>query len=53
MRGLGDEDLHKGFCMDESEMFKYVYVVIGQKLSNATQLVQILSEANAIEYSIP
>jgi len=29
-----------------------VYVAIGQKRSTVAQLVQILSEANALEYSI-
>jgi len=29
-----------------------VYVAIGQKRSTVVQLVQILSEANALEYSI-
>nr|YP_010932249.1 ATPase subunit 1 [Hedyosmum orientale]WKT05480.1 ATPase subunit 1 [Hedyosmum orientale] len=37
----------------ESEKYIYcVYVAIGQKRSTVAQLVQILSEANALEYSI-
>ncbi|QHO24149.1 ATP synthase subunit alpha [Arachis hypogaea] len=36
----------------ESETLYCVYVAIGQKRSTVAQLVQILSEANAIEYSI-
>ncbi|KAL1105209.1 hypothetical protein V6Z11_D04G118000 [Gossypium hirsutum] len=35
-----------------SETLYCVYVVIGQKCSTVAQLVQILSEANALEYSI-
>ncbi|XP_037482254.1 ATP synthase subunit alpha, mitochondrial-like [Triticum dicoccoides] len=37
---------------NESETLYCVYVVIGQKRSTVAQLVQILSEANALEYSI-
>ncbi|KAK7232562.1 hypothetical protein RIF29_46995 [Crotalaria pallida] len=36
----------------ESETLYCVYVAIGQKRSTVAQLVQILSEANALEYSI-
>nr|YP_009974700.1 hypothetical protein JAA21_mgp01 [Helianthus grosseserratus]QNJ33661.1 hypothetical protein [Helianthus grosseserratus] len=36
----------------ESETLYCVYVAIGQKRSTVAQLVQILSEANAMEYSI-
>ncbi|GAB2288724.1 ATP synthase alpha chain mitochondrial precursor [Dionaea muscipula] len=36
----------------ESETLYCVYVAIGQKCSTVAQLVQILSEANALEYSI-
>ncbi|PPR86447.1 hypothetical protein GOBAR_AA34231 [Gossypium barbadense] len=36
----------------ESETLYCVYVAIGQKRSTMAQLVQILSEANALEYSI-
>ncbi|GKA43784.1 ATPase subunit 1, partial [Tanacetum coccineum] len=36
----------------ESEILYCVYVAIGQKRSTVAQLVQILSEANAMEYSI-
>jgi F-type H+-transporting ATPase subunit alpha len=36
----------------ESEKLYCVYVAIGQKRSTVAQLVQILSEANALEYSI-
>ncbi|KZV25660.1 ATPase subunit 1 [Dorcoceras hygrometricum] len=36
----------------ESEILYCVYVAIGQKRSTVAQLVQILSEANALEYSI-
>ncbi|KAI5654618.1 hypothetical protein M9H77_31805 [Catharanthus roseus] len=36
----------------ESEILYCVYVVIGQKSSTVAQLVQIISEANALEYSI-
>ncbi|CAH1433865.1 unnamed protein product [Lactuca virosa] len=36
----------------ESETLYCVYVVIGQKHSTVAQLAQILSEANAMEYSI-
>ncbi|KAB2034581.1 hypothetical protein ES319_D04G095300v1, partial [Gossypium barbadense] len=36
----------------ESETLYCVYVAIGQKRSTVEQLVQILSEANALEYSI-
>ncbi|KAH7856236.1 hypothetical protein Vadar_034263 [Vaccinium darrowii] len=36
----------------ESETLHCVYVAIGQKRSTVAQLVQILSEANALEYSI-
>ncbi|XBI55070.1 hypothetical protein VPH35_036964 [Triticum aestivum] len=37
---------------NESETLYCVYVAIGQKRSTVAQLVQILSEANALEYSI-
>ncbi|XBH78685.1 hypothetical protein VPH35_104851 [Triticum aestivum] len=37
---------------NESETLYCVYVAIGQKRSSVAQLVQILSEANALEYSI-
>ncbi|KAF7067627.1 hypothetical protein CFC21_073490 [Triticum aestivum] len=37
---------------NESETLYCVYVAIGQKRSTKAQLVQILSEANALEYSI-
>nr|UJP68045.1 ATPase subunit 1 [Evolvulus alsinoides] len=37
---------------EESETLYCVYVAIGQKRSTVAQLVQILSEANALEYSI-
>ncbi|TKV95087.1 hypothetical protein SEVIR_9G337732v4 [Setaria viridis] len=37
---------------NESETLYCVYVAIGQKCSTVAQLVQILSEANAFEYSI-
>ncbi|KAM3272147.1 hypothetical protein ACQJBY_042383 [Aegilops geniculata] len=37
---------------NESETLYCVYVAIGQKRSTVAQLVQILSEANAFEYSI-
>ena len=36
----------------KSEILYYVYVVLGQKLSTVAKLVQILLEANALEYSI-
>ena len=36
----------------ESETLYCVYVAVGQKRSTVAQLVQILSEANALEYSI-
>ncbi|KAL0284175.1 UNVERIFIED_CONTAM: ATP synthase subunit alpha, mitochondrial, partial [Sesamum angustifolium] len=36
----------------DSETLYCVYVAIGQKRSTVAQLVQILSEANALEYSI-
>ncbi|KAL0391431.1 UNVERIFIED_CONTAM: ATP synthase subunit alpha, mitochondrial [Sesamum latifolium] len=36
----------------ESDTLYCVYVAIGQKRSTVAQLVQILSEANALEYSI-
>ncbi|KAJ4733470.1 ATP synthase subunit alpha [Rhynchospora pubera] len=36
----------------ENEKLYCVYVAIGQKRSTVAQLVQILSEANALEYSI-
>lgn len=36
----------------ESETLYCVYVAIGQKRSTVAQLVQILSEGNALEYSI-
>nr|ULQ69389.1 ATP synthase subunit 1 [Gahnia tristis] len=36
----------------ENETLYCVYVAIGQKRSTVAQLVQILSEANAVEYSI-
>ncbi|OIW01681.1 hypothetical protein TanjilG_19789 [Lupinus angustifolius] len=36
----------------ESEILYRVYVVIGQKRSTVAQLVQIVSEANTLEYSI-
>ncbi|KAL8154941.1 hypothetical protein AgCh_000345 [Apium graveolens] len=36
----------------ESETLHCVYVAIGQKCSTMAQLVQILSEVNALEYSI-
>ncbi|KAJ8427177.1 hypothetical protein Cgig2_025739 [Carnegiea gigantea] len=36
----------------ESETLYCVYVAVGQKRSTVAQLVQILSEANAMEYSI-
>nr|UPI48994.1 ATPase subunit 1 [Balanophora laxiflora] len=36
----------------ESEILYCVYVAIGQKRSTVAQLVQILSEANALKYSI-
>ncbi|YP_009477621.1 ATPase subunit 1 (mitochondrion) [Nymphaea colorata] len=38
--------------ISESETLYCVYVAIGQKRSTVAQLVQILSEANALEYSI-
>nr|GEV46427.1 ATPase subunit 1, mitochondrial [Tanacetum cinerariifolium] len=38
--------------ISECEIFYCVYVAIGQKRSTVAQLVQILSEANAMEYSI-
>jgi F-type H+-transporting ATPase subunit alpha len=37
---------------NESETLYCVYVVIGQKRSTVAQLVQILSEAIALQYSI-
>ncbi|KAL6590178.1 hypothetical protein ACP70R_050164 [Stipagrostis hirtigluma subsp. patula] len=37
---------------NESDTLYCVYVAIGQKRSTVAQLVQILSEANALEYSI-
>ena len=37
---------------NESETLYCVYVAIGQKRSTVAQLVQILSEANALEYSM-
>ncbi|CAH1422059.1 unnamed protein product [Lactuca virosa] len=36
----------------ESETLYCIYVAIGQKRSTVAQLVQIISEANAMEYSI-
>ena len=36
----------------ESETLYCVYVAVGQKRSTVAQLVQILSEGNALEYSI-
>jgi len=36
----------------ESETLYSVYVAIGKKRSTMAQLVQILSEGNALEYSI-
>ncbi|GMN28121.1 hypothetical protein TIFTF001_050514 [Ficus carica] len=41
-----------GACHSESETLYCVYVAIGQKRSTVAQLVKILSEANALEYSI-
>ncbi|RYR73358.1 hypothetical protein Ahy_A02g007714 isoform B [Arachis hypogaea] len=38
--------------LNQNETLYCVYVAIGQKRSTVAQLVQILSEANAIEYSI-
>nr|QNT09815.1 ATP synthase CF1 alpha subunit [Prunus cerasifera] len=38
--------------LNQSETLYCVYVAIGQKRSTVAQLVQILSEANALEYSI-
>ncbi|XP_074575031.1 ATP synthase subunit alpha, mitochondrial [Curcuma longa] len=40
------------FSRGTSETLYCVYVAIGQKRSTVAQLVQILSEANALEYSI-
>nr|WRW54501.1 ATP synthase CF1 alpha subunit [Prunus salicina var. cordata] len=38
--------------LNQNETLYCVYVAIGQKRSTVAQLVQILSEANALEYSI-
>ncbi|KAH0447375.1 hypothetical protein IEQ34_023798 [Dendrobium chrysotoxum] len=42
----------KAMGTSESETLYCVYVAIGQKRSTVAQLVQILPEANALEYSI-
>nr|AIZ68135.1 ATP synthase subunit alpha [Ornithogalum saundersiae] len=46
---LNQKQLNESF---ESKKLYCVYVAIGQKRSTVAQLVQILSEANALEYSI-
>nr|YP_010737549.1 ATPase subunit 1 [Zantedeschia aethiopica]WEQ71656.1 ATPase subunit 1 [Zantedeschia aethiopica] len=46
---LNQKQIHSS---SESETLYCVYVAIGQKRSTVAQLVQILSEANALEYSI-
>ncbi|KAK4381036.1 ATP synthase subunit alpha, mitochondrial [Sesamum angolense] len=46
------EPMQTGLKAADSETLYCVYVAIGQKRSTVAQLVQILSEANALEYSI-
>nr|AVT43938.1 ATP synthase F0 subunit 1 [Phoenix dactylifera] len=46
------EPMQTGLKAVESETLYCVYVAIGQKRSTVAQLVQILPEANALEYSI-
>ncbi|KAL8512733.1 hypothetical protein ACS0TY_019021 [Phlomoides rotata] len=48
---IGDRQTGKT-ATSESETLYCVYVAIGQKRLTVAQLVQILSEANALEYSI-
>ncbi|WMV46531.1 hypothetical protein MTR67_039916 [Solanum verrucosum] len=48
---LNQKQLHSR-ATSESETLYCVYVAIGQKRSTVAQLVQILSEADALEYSI-
>ena len=49
---LNQKQQMNSFATSESETLYCVYVAIGQKRSTVAQLVQILSEANALEYSI-
>uniref|UniRef100_A0A7N2MV06 ATP synthase subunit alpha, mitochondrial n=1 Tax=Quercus lobata TaxID=97700 RepID=A0A7N2MV06_QUELO len=46
------KSIHEPMAAFESETLYCVYVAVGQSHSTVAQLVQILSEANALEYSI-
>ncbi|KAL8518416.1 hypothetical protein ACS0TY_009701 [Phlomoides rotata] len=51
-RQTGKIDIAIDTILNQKETLYCVYVAIGHKCSIVAQLVQILSESNALEYSI-